>query len=55
VSGWQAIVNRAKSEGVEVLSESWRGFELMRSTSTGWWFGTCGLFFHVLGIGIPTD
>ena len=21
----------------------------------GWWFGTFGLFFHVLGIIIPTD
>ena len=22
---------------------------------TGWWFGTFGLFFHILGIMIPTD
>jgi hypothetical protein len=22
---------------------------------TGWWFGTFGLFFHILGIRFPTD
>jgi hypothetical protein len=22
---------------------------------SGWWFGTCFLFFHILGIIIPTD
>jgi len=22
---------------------------------TGWWFGTFGLFSHILGIRIPTD
>ena len=22
---------------------------------TGWWFGTFGLFFHILGTIIPTD
>jgi hypothetical protein len=24
-------------------------------TKTGWWFGTFGLCFHILGIIIPTD
>jgi hypothetical protein len=24
-------------------------------TMTGWWFGTFFLFFHILGIIIPTD
>ena len=24
-------------------------------TNTDWWFGTCFLFFHILGIIIPTD
>jgi hypothetical protein len=22
---------------------------------SGWWLGTFGLFFHILGINIPTD
>ena len=26
-----------------------------RTTITGWWFGTWNLFFHLLGIMIPTD
>jgi hypothetical protein len=25
------------------------------ATITGWWFGTFGLFSHILGIIIPTD
>jgi hypothetical protein len=24
-------------------------------TYSGWWFGTFGLFFHILGIVTPTD
>jgi hypothetical protein len=25
------------------------------TTTSGWWFGTWLLFFHILGIIIPTD
>ena len=26
-----------------------------KPTNTAWWFGTIGLFFHILGIIIPFD
>ena len=29
--------------------------EALLMVVTGWWFGTFGLFFHILGIRIPTD
>ena len=32
------------------------GLENHRKTiGSGWWFGTCSIFFHILGIIIPTD
>ena len=32
------------------ISRLWNGY-----TITGWWFGKWILFFHILGIIIPTD
>ena len=30
-------------------------YTIPKSSPSGWWFGTFGLFFHILGIIIPTD
>ena len=38
---------------MEDLTDQYR-LEKIGSDS-GWWFGTFGLFFHILGIMIPTD
>jgi hypothetical protein len=27
----------------------------INSTKSGWWCGTCLLFFHIFGINLPTD
>ena len=40
----------------DMRSRGWQHHErLLKSTYPGWWFGTWLLFFHLLGIIIPSD
>ena len=55
----RALVGEAPMElkDLRILKESLR-FDLKTSLKylyTSWWFGTCFIFFHILGITIPTD
>ena len=43
---WRLSEGRPKAQKTMVL---------LMFTSFGWWFRTFGLFFHMLGIIIPTD
>ena len=53
--GWKPFGTPLKKAGTNIATKDGNVRLFIMIILTGWWFGTCFMTFHILGIIIPTD